>query len=78
MQDIANRSRLSERDFVVKPPTSNVNGMKGLVDGMKKNGFKDFFKSSAVQVTDPIKFILNKPEASWTIGKGGNVIRELR
>ncbi len=31
-----------------------------------------------MQVTDPIKFVLNKPEASWTIGKGGNVIRELR
>ena len=81
VQDIANRSRLSERDFVVKPPTSQKNTNSIGPDGAKtkkSDAAGMGMISNAVQVTDPIKFVLNKPEASWTIGKGGNVIRELR
>eukprot|EP00397_Hematodinium_sp_SG-2012_P022699 GEMP01023537.1.p1 GENE.GEMP01023537.1~~GEMP01023537.1.p1 ORF type:complete len:517 (+),score=130.67 GEMP01023537.1:213-1763(+) len=59
VQEIANRSRLSERDFALKP-LANQNGPNPL------------------QMSLPIKFLLNKSEASWIVGRQGRVIRELR
>lgn len=59
VQEIANRSRLSERDFALKP----------LTNGSGPN---------PLQMTMPLKFLLNKSEASWIVGRQGRVIKELR
>jgi len=60
VQEIANRSRLSERDFALKPLTASGTGPNPL------------------QMTEPLKFLLNKSEASWIVGRQGRVIKELR
>ncbi|CAD7952206.1 unnamed protein product [Amoebophrya sp. A120] len=75
VQAVANEARLSERDFTVKPKMySNLQLVK------ESQMMPNFLNTvlSPLQVTQNFKFLVSKNEASWMIGRNGNVILDLR
>jgi len=75
VQDVARENRLSERDLTVKPKMySNLQLVKAAE--MMPNFLNT--QLSALQVTGNVRFLVSKNEASWMIGRNGNVILDLR